>query len=165
MYAMRLWATRHARAMAVTYRIADVVVRSLDPVWRRIGYRRLERPAAGLERAIKGLLFDCRMCGHCVLSETGMACPMNCPKSVRNGPCGGVRPDGGCEVEPAMRCVWVEAWSGGRRLPHGIERMRRLQGPIDHRDAGTSAWLRLLRQRRESTPETRTPAPFARVGS
>nr|WP_245947992.1 methylenetetrahydrofolate reductase C-terminal domain-containing protein [Halomonas montanilacus] len=29
------------------------------------------------------------MCGQCILSSTGMSCPMNCPKSLRNGPCGG----------------------------------------------------------------------------
>ena len=57
----------------------------------RIGYQRLERPVAVVERAVKGLLFDCRMCGRCVLSSTGMSCPMNCPKQLRNGPCGGVR--------------------------------------------------------------------------
>ena len=57
------------------------------------------------ERLIKGFLFDCRMCGQCVLSSTGMSCPMNCPKNLRNGPCGGVRDGGFCEVKPQMRCV------------------------------------------------------------
>ncbi len=164
MYAIRLWATRHARAMEATYRIADAVVRALDPLWRRIGYRRLERPAARLERAIKGPLFDCRMCGHCVLSDTGMSCPMNCPKSVRNGPCGGVRPDGRCEVEPSMRCVWVEAWAGARRMDRGVDRLRRVQEPLDHRDGGTSAWLRLLRERRRAADGSPAAAPLAGVG-
>ena len=39
------------------------------------------------------------MCGQCVLHSTGMTCPMTCPKTLRNGPCGGVREDGDCEVE------------------------------------------------------------------
>ena len=60
----------------------------------------------------KRLLVDCKMCGQCVLSSTGMACPTNCAKQMRNGPCGGVRADGTCEVNPAMRCVWVEATDG-----------------------------------------------------
>ena len=47
---------------------------------------RLEKPVAAVERAVKGLLFDCQMCGCCVLSSTGLSCPMNCPKNLRNGP-------------------------------------------------------------------------------
>ena len=46
---------------------------------------------------------------------------MNCPKQLRNGPCGGVRADGNCEVKPEMRCVWVEAWRGAERIPGGLD--------------------------------------------
>jgi hypothetical protein len=60
---------------------------ALDLVFARIGYDRVERPVALVERAAKGLLFDCRMCGQCVLSSTGMSCPMNCPKELRNRGC------------------------------------------------------------------------------
>jgi hypothetical protein len=69
-------------------------------------------PITFVEKHVKGLIFDCRMCGQCVLSSTGMSCPMNCPKQLRNGPCGGVRANGNCEVEPDMPCVWVQAWEG-----------------------------------------------------
>ena len=93
---------------------------ALDPLFARVGYDRIERPVALAESAIKGLIFDCRMCGQCVLSSTGMSCPMNCPKELRNGPCGGVRPGGFCEVRPEMRCVWVLAWQGAA-LPEGYE--------------------------------------------
>ena len=41
------------------------------------------------ERWIKGPLFGCRMCGNCLLQETAFICPMECPKGMRNGPCGG----------------------------------------------------------------------------
>ena len=64
-------------------------------------------------------MFDCRMCGQCMLSSTGMSCPMNCPKQLRNGPCGGVRANGNCEVEPDMPCVWVKAWEGSQNMVHG----------------------------------------------
>ena len=44
-----------------------------------------------MEHFSKKALFDCQMCGQCVLHSTGMTCPMTCPKNLRNGPCGGVR--------------------------------------------------------------------------
>ena len=116
-----------------------------DPMWRRLGYERLERPVAAIERRVKGLLFDCQMCGQCALSETGMSCPMNCPKGMRNGPCGGVRADGNCEVVPTMRCVWVEAWEGSRRMRSGRAAIRALRPAVDRRLIGTSAWLRAAR--------------------
>jgi hypothetical protein len=64
---------------------------------------RAERVFIWLEKLSKGAIFDCRMCGQCVLHNTGMTCPMTCPKSMRNGPCGGVRPDGRCEVNDFKR--------------------------------------------------------------
>jgi len=152
MYALRLWATRHARGLERAYRLMERAMIALDPLWSRLGHDRIERPAAAAERAIKGLLFDCRMCGQCVLHETGMACPMNCPKALRNGPCGGVRPDGACEVVPAMRCVWVEAWQGSLRMRDGIGALAELQPAVDHRLAGTSSWLRLVRQQTGRQP-------------
>ncbi|MBT7760593.1 MAG: hypothetical protein HN732_24895, partial [Rhodospirillaceae bacterium] len=78
--------------------------------------------------------------GQCVLRQTGMSCPMNCPKSLRNGPCGGVRGNGMCELNDGMPCVWVLAWHGSRRMRHGDELMGRLQ-PLDHRRIGRSSWL------------------------
>ena len=64
------------------------------------------------------------MCGQCVLHDTGLTCPMTCPKTLRNGPCGGVRANGNCEVKPEMRCVWLKAYERSERLPlwHGAHR-------------------------------------------
>ena len=59
-----------------------------------------------LEKAIKEPLFDCKHCGQCMLSHTKLICPMNCPKGLRNGPCGGTL-DGKCEVLPEQDCVWM----------------------------------------------------------
>ena len=72
---------------------------------------------ATIEHAVKGPVFGCSMCGQRVLHSTGLTCPMTCPKQLRNGPCGGVRADGGCEVKPEMRCVWLKAWDRAERLP------------------------------------------------
>lgn len=145
MYALRRWSVRHSRLLTAVYRVARGAFEGLAPLWRALGYARLERPAAALEAMVKGALFDCRMCGRCVLSSTGMACPMNCPKELRNGPCGGVRADGGCEVAPAMPCVWVEAWHGSRNLPEAPG-LAEILDPLDHGLRGTSSWLRLLRE-------------------
>ena len=65
----------------------------------------------------KRALFDCQMCGQCILHSTGMTCSMTCPKNLRNGPCGGVRSNGHCEVKPEMRCVWVEAYERSLEMP------------------------------------------------
>lgn len=119
---------------------------ALDPLFEKIGYNRVERPVALIERGVKGLLFDCKMCGQCVLSSTGMSCPMNCPKELRNGPCGGVREGGFCEVKPLMRCVWVQAWDGASQM-RGRDRILQVLPPVDRRLKGSSAWLRASREK------------------
>ena len=82
-----------------------------------------------------------------MLSSSGMSCPMNCPKSLRNGPCGGVRTDGGCEVKPDMRCVWLEAWDGSQRMKAGRLAINIIQAPVDNRYLKKSSWLRIARQK------------------
>lgn len=147
MYAVRRWSVRHARGLNAFYRGFEAVVCKLHPLFKWIGYQRLERPVAATERAVKTFLFDCKMCGQCALSSTGMSCPMNCPKNLRNGPCGGVRSDGCCEVRPEMKCVWVEAFAGSARMPGGIDALRTLQPAVDRRLQGKSSWLRVARLR------------------
>ena len=71
------------------------------------------------EKITKIPIFGCKMCGQCVLHSTGLICPMTCPKNLRNGPCGGVRSNGACEVYPDKPCVWVRAyqrWAAANRL-------------------------------------------------
>ena len=140
MYSVRLSSIRHARALEMFYNAFEPAMVLLAPLLRRVGYARLEKPVAAFERTVKGLLFDCQMCGQCALSSTGMSCPMNCPKSLRNGPCGGVRANGNCEVKPDMPCVWVKAWEGSRA---DAGRRRHPQGPEAGRPVaeGSSSWL------------------------
>jgi hypothetical protein len=152
MYAVRLWSVRRARFWEALYRRFEGLYVALGPLARRIGHARLEGPVAALERGVKGFLFDCRMCGACVLSETGMSCPMNCPKQMRNGPCGGVRPNGHCEVKPEMRCVWVQAWEGSQHMVDG-RRILAAQPPLDRARQGSSSWLRVLREKAPESAE------------
>jgi Methylene-tetrahydrofolate reductase C terminal len=147
MYSVRLWSVGHARGLNRLYDRFERLLLRLAPLLRLIGYHRLERPFATIERGVKGLLFDCRMCGQCVLGSTGMSCPMNCPKNLRNGPCGGVRADGNCEVDPNMRCVWLLAFEGAERIAGGLDKIRVVQAPVDRRLEGRSSWLRVVRER------------------
>ena len=112
----------------------------------------VHRALLALERVTKETFWDCRMCGQCILHSTGMSCPMRCPKNLRNGPCGGVLQDGSCEVDPTMRCVWVRAWEGSRKLPLWRDHMRHVQRPTDWRLQETSSWENLLTGRDRQVP-------------
>ncbi len=148
MYSVRLWSVRHAKGLNAFYRAFEKVLIALHPMWNKIGYEKLEKPFENVERVTKGFLFDCQMCGQCALSSTGMSCPMNCPKSLRNGPCGGVRENGHCEVKPEMKCVWVQAWDGAARMGLKADsgsKILDVQRTVDHRLKGKSSWLRVVR--------------------
>ena len=152
MYAARAWSVRHARGLNAFYHGFEALLVRMHGIFRTLGYERIERPVASVEKVVKGLLFDCRMCGQCVLSSTGMACPMNCPKTLRNGPCGGVRDNGNCEVKPDMKCVWVQAFRGSERIRGGVAAMAEVQFAVDHRLQGRSSWLRVVREKAEKRP-------------
>jgi len=147
MYAVRRFAVRHARFFEGLYLAFERAIVALDPLFRRIGYEHLEASFTVIEQNVKGFLFDCKMCGQCVLSSTGMSCPMNCPKNLRNGPCSGVRPGDYCEVEPEMKCVWVEGYQGAARMKYGMHKITVVQPPVDCSLQGSSAWLRVAREK------------------
>jgi 5,10-methylenetetrahydrofolate reductase len=103
--------------------------------WRMIG-----ATVAPVEHVVKKPIWGCQMCGQCVLHNTGLTCPMGCPKNMRNGPCGGVGPEGQCEVKPQMRCVWVKAHERDARSPWK-GRVRLINPPVNWALKGTSAWM------------------------
>ncbi len=142
MMALRHWSVRHALGLKRVYDAGARLALHLRRLLQWLGAHHMERFLRPLERATKQLLVDCKMCGQCVLSSTGMACPTNCAKQMRNGPCGGVRADGSCEVDPAMRCVWIEATDGMKRI--GEPRNKTFLEPIDHRLWNRSSWLRVI---------------------
>jgi len=145
MYKLRLWAVRRSRFMETLYNgVNPGILFCLRAITKVFGTK-LDRPITAMEAGLKGALFDCKMCGDCALSKTGMSCPMNCPKTIRNGPCGGVRANGMCEVKPNMRCVWVEAWDGASRMRNG-DTIKDIEFAVDHRNKGQSTWLKLARE-------------------
>lgn len=154
MYRVRLWSVRNARFLEGCYSLLERALVALHPWFERIGYARLEAPAARIERLTKGFLFDCQMCGQCALSSTGMSCSMNCPKTLRNGPCGGVRANGHCEVKPEMRCVWVEAFAGSQRMRDG-QAIQVVQIAVDRRLEGRSSWLKVAQEKGQARAAAR----------
>jgi len=148
MYVLRRWSVRNSRNLEWLYQCFEGILVALHPFWLWMGYNRIERPIRAVERSVKQFMFDCKMCGSCVLSETGMSCPMNCPKELRNGPCGGVRSDGCCEVDPKMHCVWVDAWEGSQRM-RDQTRIALVQPPLAQGSRGRSSWLREVRKKRD----------------
>jgi hypothetical protein len=119
-----------------------------DAVKRNLGARphlvkSLDYLLRPVEILVKRPLFDCHMCGQCVLHSTGMVCPMTCPKNLRNGPCGGVRSNGTCEVKPDMQCVWMKAYQRSQQLPWADE-FHNLRPPVNWSLQGSSSWINYL---------------------
>ncbi len=141
---------RYPGLLELVYRAAAAALRTLAPVLRSGGAA--ESIMVRVERMTKGPIFDCRMCGQCVLHTTGMTCPMTCPKNLRNGPCGGVGQDGRCEVRPEMACVWVQAWERSRRMPAYGPAILEIAPPLDRSLEGSSAWVNDLTGRSARVP-------------
>lgn len=146
MYKNRLWSAKNSKYLNTVYELLQTLLFLLHPLFKLIGYQRLDKVSLYVEKPIKKLLFDSQSCGQCILGSTGMSCPMNCPKSLRNGPCGGVRSNGNCEIEPDMPCVWVVAWQGNKQLAKKEFPIQVVQPPVDIRLKNTSAWLREVRK-------------------
>ncbi len=125
------------------WRLAEWALPRLKRPIDRVGAERATAWVVPVEEIVKKPLFDCQMCGQCILHLTGMTCPMTCPKQLRNGPCGGVGPNGTCEVEPGMDCVWVKAIERSALTPHS-EEIGRLNPPVDWRLQGTAAWVNFV---------------------
>jgi len=63
---------------------------------------------------LKKLLAGCQGCNNCRLPQTQFHCPELCPKGLANGPCGGVRNNGCCEVGN-FPCVHLQIWHAAQR--------------------------------------------------
>ena len=75
-----------------------------DSSWRH----GLRYTMLGLSEAYRRKAWDCLSCGDCIQDHLNFpGCTMSlCYKELRNGPCGGSRVDGQCEVDPNKPCIW-----------------------------------------------------------
>jgi len=135
----------HPAGLGSLYRFTHKVVTAVYPFLEKVSAKATLWVFIKGEVILKGYLFNCFMCGQCVLHSTGMTCPMNCPKKLRNGPCGGVRKGGYCEVIPQMRCVWTQAWERTKKAPQYSHEIMAILPPIDHRLQGSSAWANMVK--------------------
>jgi methylenetetrahydrofolate reductase (NADPH) len=104
---------------------------------------------AKVEISVKGPLFGCRMCGNCLLQETALICPMECPKGMRNGPCGGITPEKKCYVDETRNCIWFAIYK--KALKTGREEtLLEVLPPIDWSNAGTETWADVVTQIRKN---------------
>ena len=145
------WIKNHPVFLEVVYDLTRVVVVRVYPVMKALSQPLVERLMTWGEGILKGWIFNCQMCGQCILHSTGMTCPMNCPKKIRNGPCGGVGRDGYCEVIPERRCVWVQAWERSQRGRYADE-LQIVQPPVNHELRNTSAWANMVEGSDEPPP-------------
>jgi hypothetical protein len=143
----------HPRLLERAYQLSHWLFKRLDPLISRFGYETTDRLMRLAEEWSKKAIFDCQMCGQCILHSTGMTCPMTCPKNLRNGPCGGVRANGHCEVIPEMKCVWVEAYERSLKMPVFGAEIIHIQPPVNRQLEGSSAWINMLTAEDKNVPK------------
>lgn len=107
------------------------------------GNRMLE----AVERMVKGPMFGCRMCGNCLLQETAFICSMECPKGVRNGPCGGSTQEH-CYVDETRPCIWYKIYERAFKMGRE-ETLLEVLPPLDWNKVGTETWGDVVRQVRK----------------
>jgi hypothetical protein len=113
--------------------------RRLPAFYPSMRQRPLARLVTGIERRVKSMLFDCRMCGNCLLFDTAFICPMSCPNGTRNGPCRGSSSDG-CFVDPTADCTWLHIYRRAEQQGT-LERLLEVNAPLDHRRMGCETFL------------------------
>jgi methylenetetrahydrofolate reductase (NADPH) len=102
-----------------------------------------DRALQVLEYSVKGPLFGCRMCGNCLLQETALICPMECPKGLRNGPCGGSTSET-CYVDKTRPCIWYKIYE--RSFQFGREELLlEVLPPLDWEKVGQDSWRDVFR--------------------
>lgn len=102
-----------------------------------------DRALQVLEYSVKGPLFGCRMCGNCLLRETAFICPMECPKGLRNGPCGGSTSEY-CYIDKTRPCIWYKIYERSFQLGRE-ELLLEVLPPLDWEKVGQDSWRDIFR--------------------
>lgn len=110
--------------------------------------RKLSRFLLFFEDVVKVPVFGCQHCGECILSSTAFICCQQCPKRMRNGPCGGTGEGGTCEVYPDRKCVWYRIYYRSKFL-HRMSLLYNIKKMHNWNLEGTSAWLNVFKKRIE----------------
>ncbi len=104
-----------------------------------------------LEMLYKGPLWGCRQCGNCLLQETAFICPMECPKGIRNGPCGGSTPEH-CYVDETRPCIWYKIYERAFQMGRQ-ERLLEVLPPLDWQTVGDEQMGGVVQQIRKVGPK------------
>jgi len=83
------------------------------------------------------------MCGNCLLQETAFICPMECPKGLRNGPCGGSTSEY-CYVDKTRPCIWYKIYERSFQLGRE-ELLLEVLPPLDWEKVGRDSWSDIFR--------------------
>ena len=124
--------------------------------WNR---SKIYRALFSIEEWVKQRLFGCHNCGQCVVRNLPFTCPQQCPKQMRNGPCGGSM-NGYCEVYPDRICIWTKINNRADRIGQS-KSLRNIRPAVDWSLYGTSAfWNLFVEKTIDSKGLAYSPAPL-----
>ena len=70
----------------------------------RMLFKNANMKFAGEHYLAKKIFAGCKGCSYCRIPLMQFVCPELCPKGISNGPCGGIKVDGKCEVSD-LECI------------------------------------------------------------
>lgn len=83
-----------------------------DPITDKSWRGGIRYKLMGVSDVFRRSAWNCVQCGDCIQDHLNYpGCTMSmCYKELRNGPCGGSRVDGTCEVDENQQCMWGIAY-------------------------------------------------------
>lgn len=74
---------------------------------KKLCFSKADKQRPGRDFLLKKLLTGCPGCDKCTLPQNHFICVQNCPKRLKNGPCGEVLEDGKCKITNS-ECIFVK---------------------------------------------------------